>query len=123
MRKSEADMLLEHLKDDYEGSLKLEVWDLGGRGHPFNLPDLEHPYFVVGIRPEEDQATVPVKKEEKSEQIVVWNAKGKRMSVKSVKARKLTAQLDIPESDIYIYDTRRREFVPAEKFRLPPHPS
>lgn len=116
-------MLLEHLKDTYEGPLKLEVWDLQGRGHPFNLPQLEHPYFVVGVRPEEDQGTVPMKTEEQSEQIVVWNADGKRMSVKSVQARKLTAQLEISESDLYIYDTRRREFVPAEKFRLPPHPS
>lgn len=123
MRKSEANMLLEHLKDTYEGPLKLEVWDLQGRGHPFNLPQLEHPYFVVGVRPEEDQGTVPMKTEEQSEQIVVWNADGKRMSVKSVQARKLTAQLEISESDLYIYDTRRREFVPAEKFRLPPHPS
>lgn len=123
MRKSEANMLLEHLKQDYEGPLKLEVWDLGGRGHPFNLPDLEHPFFVVGVRAEEDEGTVPVKTKEKSEQVVVWNAKGKRMSLKSVKCRKLTSQLDIPDSDVYIYDTRRREFVPAEKFRLPPHSS
>jgi hypothetical protein len=116
-------MLLEHLKKSYEGPLKLEVWDLSGRGHPFNLPELEHPFFVVGIRPEDDKGTVPVKTEETSEQIVVWNADGKRMSVKSVQARKLTAQLEIDESDIYIYDTRRREFVPPEKFRLPPHSS
>ncbi|MFB6344257.1 MAG: hypothetical protein ABEK50_00585 [bacterium] len=125
MRKSEANMLLEHLEDTYEGSLKLEVWNLEGRGHPFNLPGLEHPYFVVGVRPEGEQGTVPVRQEnhEESEQIVVWNTEGKRMSVKSVKARKLTSQLKLEESDVYIYDTRRREFVPAEKFRLPPNPS
>lgn len=125
MRKSEANMLLEHLKDTYEGPLKLEVWNLEGRGHPFNLPGMEHPFFVVGVRPEDEEGTVPVKKKtaEQSEQIVVWNTKGKRMSVKSVQARKLTSQLKIEESDIYIYDTRRREFVPAEKFRLPPNPS
>lgn len=125
MRKSEANMLLEHLKESYEGSLKLEVWNLEGRGHPFNLPQMEHPFFVVGVRPEDEEGTVPVRKKEteKSEQIVVWNTEGKRMSVKSVQARKLTSQLKIEESDIYIYDTRRREFVPAEKFRLPPNPS
>jgi hypothetical protein len=117
-------MLLEHLEKTYEGSLKLEVWDLADRGHPFNLPQLEHPYFVVGVRPENDKGTVPVKTEKKeSEQIMVWNTEGKKMSIKSVRARKLTAQLELDESDIYIYDTRRREFVPAEKFRLPPHPS
>jgi hypothetical protein len=124
VRKSEAEMLLEHLEKNYEGSLKLEVWDLADRGHPFNLPQIEHPYFVVGVRAENDQGTVPVKTEKKeTEQIMVWNTKGKQMSIKSVRARKLTAQLELDESDIYIYDTRRREFVPADKFRLPPHPS
>ncbi len=124
MRKSEANMLLEHLKRTYEGPLKLEVWDLESRGHPFNLPHLEHPFFVVGVRPENDKGTVPVKAEEQqTEQIVVWNTEGKRMSVRSIRARKLTVQMELQESDVYIYDTRRREFVPPEKFRLPPHSS
>lgn len=123
MRKSEAEMLLDHLKDTYEGPLKLEVWDLQRRGHPFNLPNLEHPYFVVGIRPENDRGSVPMKTEKTTKQVLVWNAEGERISIKSTHCRKLTAQLELSESDIYIYDTRRKEFVPPEQFRLPPHSS
>ena len=124
MRQSEAIMLLEHLEDDYDGPLQLEVWNLQQRGHPFNLPEMEHPFFVVGIPKNVEEGRVPVKQTKtEKEQIVVWNAEGKKMNVKGYRCRKLTAQSRISSSEIYVYDTRRREFVPAPKFRLPPDQS
>lgn len=121
MRKSEAELLLDHLQEEYDGPLTLEVWNLQHRGHPFNLPEMEHPYFVVGIPSGVEQGPVlRESKQEETEKIMVWSSEGKQMEVERIRCRKLTKEMSISESEVYVFDTRRRDFVPASKFRLPP---
>lgn len=121
MRKSEAEHLLEHLEDYYEGPLELEVWNLARRGPRFRFEQGEHPFFVVGYHPGSDQESV--QEERTREEIIVWNERGQRITVERTRTRRLVEESEMHEAELYIYDTRRREFVPASRFHLPPDPS
>lgn len=122
MRQSEAEHLLEHLKDTYEGPLKLEVWNLARRGPRFRFEQGEHPFFVVGYHPGSGEETT--RREQRTRQeILVWNERGQRITVERTRTRRLVEESGMHEAELYIYDTRRREFVPASQFHLPPDPS
>lgn len=122
MRKSEADHLLEHLRRTYEGPLTLEVWNLARRGPQFYFEGGEHPFFVVGYH--EGSGEEAVRREEQTRQeILVWNERGKKITVERRRTRRLSEEAGMHESELYIYDTRRREFVPVSRFHLPPDPS
>lgn len=127
MRKSEADLLLEKLEDEYEGDMELRVMDLGEIG--LEVPQEEHPYFVVGLEIDEDRdeetpddVSDLVKKHKqvlkRQFNIVVWDNRDSGWTVKKMSSWQVQQCESIPFR-FYIYDTRAREFVPVDKFQIP----
>lgn len=123
MRESEAEHLLELLKETYEGPLELEVWNLERRGPRFHFQQGEHPYFVVGYRPDNGGSDSVQAAEHSRQEILVWDDRGRKITIQRTRTRRLVEEARMRESELYIYDTRQREFVPASRFRLPPDPS
>lgn len=119
MRKSEAEHLFELLRENYEGPLKLDVWNLNERPKDINLPQFEHPFFVVGFRNPSDSGDEASQQTRQKDQIVVWNQRGKQISIKHKQVMRLTERSQLSKSDVFVYDTRKRQFVPASHFRLP----
>lgn len=117
MRKSEADHLLDVLQNTHEGDLKLTVANLDDLG--FDVPDEEHPFFVVGVEAGEEETSRIMRKITEKFEVVAWDESSEGWSVKKVKSWQIECQTGVSEN-LYIYDTRSRKFVPPEQFYLPP---
>ncbi len=126
MRKSEAEHLLEQLEDQYEGELNICVANLDDLG--FDVPKNEHPYFVVGVETgeeeeeEDEDATSLQKIIRERYEVIAWDSSSRGWRVEKVKSWQIQ-QESKPSGSLYIYDTRNRKFVPANRFYLPPRSS
>lgn len=118
MRRSEAQVLLQYLVDNYQGPLSLEVVNLNSLG--FNLPSSEHPYFVVG-REEDGEDTTGEDVLQQQHEVVVWDQTSSGWSVRHVRRWEID-RAGSAGRELYIYDTRNGEFVPPEKFHIPEDP-
>jgi hypothetical protein len=118
MRKSEADLVLKYLREHYEGPLSLQVVNLASLG--FQLPGGEPPYFVVGQEPTdeegEDKDTL-----QREREVVVWDQRSSGWTVRHLREWEIN-RAGQRGRELYIYDTRNREFVPPEKFHIPEEP-
>jgi len=119
MRKSEADLLLNLLRNQYEGSLKLGVMNLRSMG--FQLPPNEHPYFVVGYEEDPNNQEGEQSVLQRKHEVVVWDQKSSGWSVRHVQEWEIN-RAGKSGRELYIYDTRNREFIPPEKFHIPEEP-
>ncbi|MFB6355322.1 MAG: hypothetical protein ABEJ65_02265 [bacterium] len=118
MRKSEAELLLERIEQDYEGSLSLGVVNLRSLG--FRFPEEEHPYFVVGYESDEEEETHESTLQQQRE-VVVWDDRTSGWSVRHVQKWEISRS-GRSGKELFIYDTRNREFVPPEEFHIPSEP-
>lgn len=124
MRKSEAEMLQEQLEEYRGEEWKMTVVNLRNLG--FHVPETEHPYFVAALRSEQedeeesDSENDQVEKVFKQEsEVVIWDDTQKSWSVH--RATKWQIQRHAQhEQTVYIFDTRKRKFVPLDQFQLPP---
>lgn len=118
MRKSEADLLLDHLQSHYDGSLRLQVVNLKSLG--FQLPPEEPPYFVVGSEGATDNESGD-KVLQREREVVVSEQQSSGWTVKHLREWEIS-RAGNRGNELYIYDTRNREFVPPEKFHIPEEP-
>lgn len=127
MRKSEAEHLLEHLRDQYDGPLQLMVGDIREvAGRNVAIPENEPPYVVIGVQPEEqeDEETTRahgIRENIRSKkEVVAWQEVEGQWKMRRVKSWQVTRTFGTPLTrDVYVYDTRKREFVPVRQFRFP----
>lgn len=117
MRKSEANLLLDYLEETYEGPLSLHVVNLRSLG--FQLPPHEFPYFVIGREQSEQGQTNEVF--HKQREVVVWDQQSGGWSVRKVQEWEIS-RAGKRERGLFIYDTRKRQFVAPERFQIPEEP-
>lgn len=121
MRQSEAELMLRCLQDHYTGDLKLAVINV--KEIPYlaeRLPQGEPPFFVAGQDvPDEDNAGGPRVTQQR--EVIVWDESGDQWESRRFQSWQVTTGRE-PQRDLYIYDTRNQEFIPAASFNLPRQP-